>query len=834
MQGIETGVVGKLPRRAAIPAAVLLLAIHGAAWAQATLPDAASEAQAAPAKPTLKQDQVGDQSGVQVQDRVVVTGSRTATKASQSLTPVDVITGAELQSTGKTNLRDALQELSPSISHAAYPGDTGVLTDALTLHGSTPDQVLVLVNGKRRHSTANITQDAGPQAGTTGVDVDLIPVGLIDHIEILRDAAAAQYGSDAIMGVINIILKSGTTGGGITEQLGQTYQGDGLSNNLSVYKGLSLGGNGFLDLSAEYDHQNHTERTNSYDNYFGFLPGGVGAYNPIEGDPEITRELVGFNAGYYIGDNVEIYGFGTYGHRSAAAYQNIRSPIIIDEIYGLPGLLATYPNGYVPTETINENDYSVTAGVKGDDLFGWKWDLSTTYGSDADSLGVVNDANLALFAADGSTPTNFNLGTLRNTQLTNNLDVSRPFHFLLPDPITVSFGVEQRRETYDIGAGSPASWGADAITGFLPSSAGSFSRDVVGAYVDFAGKILPQWRFDVSGRFDHYSDAGSTSNGKIATRYDFSPAIAVRGSISTGFRAPSLAEEYLTNLTVSPTSASGLLAANSAAAQAIGAQNLKPEQSTNINLGLVLKPVDNLNVTLDAYQVDIRNRIVLGGTASGTSAINALNIAGITVPPELLAAAASDPGLITADYFTNGASTQTRGLDISATYHTSFGSYGSVDWDLGVNLNDTTVKSIASKNGTPELNQMQASWLTSAAPKNKIILGGNWHLDRWGVSLHETRYGSTSDYQTYITGPNAFSTTTFQYVRNSPRYVTDLEVRFDVTKKFEIAAGADNLFNVHPSVLPQDAWFSGSQYDGYASQISPNGGFYYVRAHYLF
>jgi iron complex outermembrane recepter protein len=829
-------------RLSGISIAVVLLMVNGAAWAQsepaqpapADAPATPVAASASPGEPNLRNETIGDQSGVQVQDRVVVTGSRKATKASQSLTPIDVITGAELQQTGKSSLRDALQALSPSISHAAYAGDQGLLTNAFTLHGSTPDQVLVLVNGKRRHGTANITQDAGPQAGSTGVDVDLIPVDLIDHVEILRDAAAAQYGSDAIAGVINIILKSSTSGGSISDTVGQTYQGDGLSNNFSISKGFSLGNGGFLDLSAEYDHQNHTERTNAYDNYFGFLPGGVGAYNPIEGDPEVTRELVGFNAGYYLNDDTQVYGFGSYGHRSAAAYQNIRSPIIINEIYDLPGLLSTYPNGYVPTETVNENDYSITAGVKGSDLFGWKWDLSSTYGGDSDSLGVTNDANLALFAETGSTPTGFNLGTLSNTQWTNNFDVSHEFHFLLPEPVTVSAGIEQRRETYTIGAGEPASWGADAITGFLPSSAGSFSRDVLGAYLDLAGKFTPNWRFDVSGRYDHYSDAGGTTNGKFATRYDFSPGLALRGSISTGFRAPTLAEEYLTNLTVSPTSASGLLAANSAAARTLGAQNLKPEQSTNFNIGLVLHPTQNLNVTVDAYQIDIRNRIVLGGTAAGASALNALDVAGITVPEQLLAAAQSDPGLVTANYFTNGASTRTDGIDLTATYHSNFGDYGAVDWDLAANINNTSVTKIGINHGVAELNQQQTAWLTSAAPKNKIIVGGNWRLGKWGVSLHETRYGSTSDYQTYITGPYAFSTTHFQYFRNSAKYTTDLEVRYNVTKTFQIAAGADNLFNAKPSTLPEDAWFSGSQYDAYGAQISPSGGFYYLRAKYLF
>ena len=817
-----------------ISAAALLLGCQGAAWGQAASPAPSNPTQVALANPDARSDVVGDQNGVPTLERVIVTGSRSATKATQSLTPVDVVTGADLQSTGKANLRDALQELSPSISHASYPGDGGLLTDAFTLHGSTPDQVLVLVNGKRRHTTANITQDAGPQAGSTGVDIDLIPVALIDHVEILRDAAAAQYGSDAIAGVINIILKSSFTGGGITDTVGKTYHGDGLSNNLSASKGFALGDDGALVLSAEVDHQNHTARTNVYDNYFGFLPDGVGAYNPIEGDPEVTRKLFGFNASYSLNDTVDLYGFGTYGHRSAAAYQNVRSPTIISAVYGLPTLLNVFPNGYVPTEKVSENDYSLTLGVKGKELLGWKWDLSTTYGADSDKLSVGNDANPSLFATTGATPTRFDLGRLKNTQLTTDFDVSHPLTGLLAEPLAVSFGVEQRHETYDIGAGSSSSWAADAITGLLPSSAGSFSRNVYGAYADVAGKLAPSWRFDVSGRYDHYSDAGNTTNGKLATRYEITPQLALRGSISTGFRAPSLAEESLTNLTVSPTSASGLLAADSAAARAIGAQSLKPEQSTNLNIGLVLTPSKNLNVTLDAYQVSIRKRIVLGGTATGEAAIAALTLAGITVPAELLAAAASNPGLVTAQYFTNGASTRTRGVDLTATYRTDFGSYGGVDWTASANVNDTTVTHIADSNGAPELNQLQSAWLTSAAPKNKLLLGADWKVGQWGLKLHETRYGPVSDYQTYITGPNAFSTTTFERFTNGPQYTTDLEASVDLTKQIGIAVGADNLFNRRPNRLPQDTWFSGAQYDSYAAQISPNGGFYYLRAHYLF
>ena len=812
-----------------LSAAVVAVTCNGAAWAQgATAPTQASDAaatspNAAQSVTTRAAAKQAVANGTVQQDTVVVTGTRTSTKASQSLTPVDVISGAQLQATGQSNLRDALVRLAPSITRETYAGDTAQLTDALSLHGLTPDHVLVLVNGKRRHTTANIALDGGLNEGSTGVDIDMIPVGLIDHIEILRDGASAQYGSDAIAGVINIILKTNSHGGTLQTTSGQTYDGDGFKNGESANIGLNLGNHGFLDLAAEYDRQNHTVRTGP-DDYFGTFQQGHGYYNPIEGDPASTRESVGFNAGYYLGDDVELYGFGTYAHRDAQAYQNYRPPSVLPEVY---------PNGFVPTETINENDYSVTAGVKGQNLFGWSWDLSTTYGGDNEGIGMVDSANTGLYTAEGFTPTSFHLSTVSNTQLTNNLDFSRAFQLpLLPAPVSVSFGVEQRRETYSVGPGDEYSYllgGAQALPGLAPVSASDNSRDVLGTYIDLSSHLTQKWTVDLAGRFEHYSDVGDTTNGKISTRYDFTPQIAVRGSVSTGFRAPSLAEEYYSNVNESPASVSGLLAANSAAARLIGAQPLKPEESTNYNVGLVLTPVKNLNVTIDAYQIDIRNRIVEGGTASGAAAIAAMEAAGLSVPSSVPASAVS------ASYFTNGASTRTRGIDLSGTWHTGFGAYGQVDWDLGVNLNTTSVTRVANgANGQPELNAQQIAWLTTATPKNKIIIGGTWHLDKWGVSLHETRFGSTSSEQTYIVGPNAFSTTQFIHFDNAAKYITDVEVRYDVTKKFEIAVGANNLFNVYPSKLPYQAQLEGSQYSAYASTIGEDGGFYYLRARYVF
>jgi iron complex outermembrane receptor protein len=795
-------------RRKSIPAAVAAFALTGAAYAQS------SGQPAAPA-------QQGGQIDVQVQDRVVVTGTRTATKAARSLTPVDVITAAQLQSTGQSNLRDALVSLSPSIQRQAMGGAQAALVDVLTLHGLTPDQVLVLVNGKRRHSTATISLNPGPQQGSTGVDIDTIPVSAVDHVEVLRDGAAAQYGSDAIAGVINIILKSDRSGGYIESSTGQTYRGDGLNQTESAHYGLPLGGNGFLALSAEIARQNHTNRTDPYA-HTGALAGSLS--NAYTGDPSSTREAFGFNAGYDLGDNVRLYGFGTYAHKNAASYQTVR---------GAGVLPAIYPNGFMPQDLLNENDFSVTVGAKGDGLLGWKWDLSSTYGGDYDNFSQASSENIGLYRATGSTPTNFYIGRQENTQWTNNLDFTRPVNLpLLPAPVNVSFGFEQRTEGYSVGPGEPNAYlygGTPALVGLAPAAASNTTRNVFGSYVDFSTNLTKKWRLDLSGRFEHYSDVGDTTNGKISSRYDFAPWIALRGSVGTGFRAPTLAEEHYTTLSPTPTSAFALLAANSAAAASLGAQPLKPEQSTSYNVGLVLTPSHDLNVTIDAYQIDIRNRIVEGGSQVGAAALGAIDLAGFSAPLGIPSSAVS------ASYFTNGANTRTRGIDLSATYHTSFGRFGTVDWDVGINLNDTALKRLAQgANGQPLLNGQQIDFLTTGTPKSKIVVGGVWQLGKWGLSLHETRYGTTSAQESYRTGPNAGSVTVFIPFTNSVEYTTDIEARYTVTKRFQVAVGARNLFDARPNKMPLAAQYAGTVYDSTTSAIGIDGGFYYLRARYQF
>jgi iron complex outermembrane receptor protein len=788
------------PRRLPLALAISLFYVTSPAWAGAEA-DAVSGAPAAEGA---------------IQD-VVVTGTRdTQRSAGESLSPIDVISAKDLQRTGQTDLRDALVKLLPSVNRLAQTGDAANLTSALTLRGLSPNHVLLLVNGKRRHTSANITADPGSQQGATPVDIDLIPVSAVDHIEVLRDGAAAQYGSDAIAGVINVILKNSSRGGALTLTSGEYFKHDGFTLGGAADAGLPLGEDGFLHLSTEYRRHEHSLRSAPDQR--------TGAYaNKTLGDPSIRREAFGANAGISVNKDVDLYAFATVAHRTGGSYQNYRLPSRLPQVY---------PDGFSPVETSNETDGGVTGGIKGSGLAGWRWDLSATYGTDNVKIGMVDSANTDLYAATGATPTSFHLSQFKNTQQAVNGDLARSFDTgALAAPLGVALGAEFRREIYEIGAGDPASYfgsGAQALPGLSPVSAGKHSRNIGAAYADFSTRFTSQWEGELAGRYEHYSDAGSTRNAKLSTRYEFSPRVALRATASTGFRAPSLAQEYYTSLAVSPTTAGGQLAVNSDAARKLGAAPLRPEKSRSYNLGLVAEPIDNLHLTLDAYRINIRDRIVQGGTYSGQVAINALTGAGIVLPSGLSSVSAS--------YFANGVDTRTQGVDLVASYPTTLGSAGRIDWDLSANINNSKVTRVGiDGNGKTLLNAQQVGYLTTATPKNKLIVGGAWTLNDWSVSLHATRYGKTATEATFYAGPNIYSTTVFNHIENSPKTITDLEVRYALSKKWQVAGGANNLFNVYPDKVPAISRYLGVyQYDTASAQIPFNGGYYYLRASYKF
>ncbi len=750
-------------------------------------------------------------------ESVIVTGTReNNVKARDSVAPIDVLPASALQATGATQLRDALERVLPSLNHAAFAGDYGALTDTVQLRGLSPDHVLILINGKRRHTTANIYAGSSPLQGAAPVDLDLIPLSAIDHIEVLRDGAAAQYGSDAIAGVINIILKSGDHGGDLTTNAGNYYDGGGFTAGGGGNVGVGLGQDGFLRLSGEYYHHNHSVRSGT-DTRTGVVD------NNIFGDPEIERESVAYNAARALaGDALEVYSFATYAHRDAQSYENYRLPKILP---------AVYPAGFSPLATMDENDYAVTLGLRGNQLLGWRWDLSSTYGGDDDGLRVIHTGNPGLYALSGSTPTSFHIANYQITQWTNTLDLARPFEVGLNAPLNVAAGGEWRRETYKIRPGDPASYedgGSQSEQGLSPVNAGSYSRSNSAAYLDLATNLLPHWQVDLAGRHEHYTDFGSTTSGKLSTRYDFDPRFALRATVTNGFRAPSLAQEFYAALGVSPTGASGQIAAGSPAAKALGAGTLQAEKSLSFSLGAVTEPVDGLHATVDGYYIRITNRIVDGGSYSGVQAINALEQNGVSFPPGIV------PADVTAVFFSNGADTKTYGVDVTADYRSDFGRAGTIDWDAAVNYNRTLLTRIGRDgNGNPLLDAQQAAFLTSDSPQSKVILGGTWKERALLASLHEIRYGKTVALDQYYSGPNAFSISTFYESVNEPRYVTNLELGYAWTG-FQWTLGANNLFNEYPKQLPLiNRYLGAAKYDSFTG-LGINGGYYYTRLSYSF
>lgn len=774
-------------------------------------------------------------------EQMIVTGTHAFNRrARDSTSPISVLTAATLRRSGQMNLADAIVRTDPSITVNAMGSDAGALTSSIRMRGLNPNEVLVLVDGKRRHTTANIYADAGPQQGSTPVDLNMIPASAIDHIEILRDGAAAMYGSDAIAGVVNIILKKTPHGLNMTAQTGaNAYNGDGWQYQLGADGGFGFLGDGYVHISGQMYHTDHmvpnttdvrTVPGNS--EYKGYtVPHDS---NKILSTPEETRENLSIEFGKTLTEGVTGYGLITYAHRHSEAYENYRMPSVAPTLY---------PYGFSPLETIEENDYAATLGLKGDNFFGFSWDLSSTYGADEDDIGNKNTANPNLIAATGTSPTTVRAETYRLSQWTNNLDFRRQLKIADLVPVTVAFGGEHRLETYQIWPGEIGSYtdgGTQGYAGLMPENAGKWSRDVWAAYLDGDFHPLKHWDLDFAGRFEHYTDVGNTENGKVSTRYDITKRIAVRATISNGFRAPTLPEENFSSLNVSPTGASGLLSTSGAAGKSLGAQKLKPERSTSAEGGVILEPVDGWHISADVYQINIRDRISGAGSIYGDTAISAIGMTGATLPTGITTADVS------ANYFANVGSTRTQGLDIQSDYLLHMHQYGNLDLTMALNLNRTRVSHInTNSQGNPYLNEQSIAYLTSTSPRSKIILNAYWTIGKWDVNLRQTRYGETTSMLTYQDQTPAsltckgqslqYSNVCWGQFKNTPVWLTDLEVGYRLNHMWHFAVGANNIFNQRPRRLTKYLNYLGANaYDTDSSGIGIAGGYYYGRINATF
>ncbi|WP_366515002.1 TonB-dependent receptor plug domain-containing protein [Solimonas terrae] len=788
---------------------------------------------------------------------VIVTGTRrTGMQAADSPAPVQVLSAETLQNSGTPDLISSLAATVPSFTAQAFGGDQANQTLSAKLRGLSPNHALVLINGKRRHTTANFAVLSGPYQGGAAADLNFIPVSAIDHIEVLTDGAAAQYGTDAIAGVINIILKKDASGGSVDAAYGGFKDGGGETDAYSANVGFG-GDKSYLNLSAEVHNGARTNRSGpdyrvtNPDN-LSSLPNSNMLYNPdypnlnqILGSPEFHKQIAFFNAGYDFGP-VKLYSFGSYGLKQAASEENYRLPGqgggYTDPTTGETSYL--YPYGFQPKEATDEDDLSFTAGLEGMIADMWHWDLSSTYGRDRVKLYTRDTMNFTIYGETGASPTDFYDGTNIADQLTTTLDLSRDFDVGMATPLNVAFGVEQRHETYESQVGDYASYygaGASSFPGIKPADAGKHSRNNYAGYIDLSVAPVEAWQIDVAGRHEHFSDFGNTTIGKLTSRYDFNDNVALRGTVSTGFRAPTLAEEYYSATNVGPDSAIVQMAPNAAAAQYLGlGDGLKPEKSTNFSLGLVTH-VDRLTATLDAYQIEVRDRIVGSGTLY--SVYNYDVVPGSEGITDAIVASGSslDPSAaryIGVSVFANGLTTRTRGVDMVLSLPTTY-DWGHVDWTLSGNYNKTKVTKVNDSptelGGQPLYDATAIADLETASPLFRINLVSQLTAGRFGVKFQETLYGKSSSLSQGSDGV---------YYKNEVKAtpITDLELSFTPVKAVRLSVGANNLFNEYPDKINPELFrlaqadqdnSAVSQYPSF-SPFGFNGAYYYGKVAYSF
>lgn len=805
---------------------------------------------------------------------LIVTGTRRSNRTvAESPVPIDVIGGEQLRQSGLVETARLLRDLVPSLNFPQPSITDG--TDAIrpaTLRGLGPDQTLVLINGKRRHVAALLNLNGSVGRGSTAVDLNQIPSSAIGRVEVLRDGAAAQYGSDAIAGVINFQLNDAREGGrffvnyggfntriaGVQEVTGvngtagavPTLTPDGvlqLNTNgrdlkvtdgevltVSGNIGLPLGPEGFLNITAEYRDRNDTNRT-GYDPRRNYAQSGP--LDPREltldrryhryGDPATEDLNIVVNMGIPLDENVEFYAFGSYGTRDAESAGFYRRAADNRNV------LAIYPDGFLPLINTDTTDFAIVGGLEGD-FSGWMWDLSMSYGENRTEFRVTNSVNASLGAAS---QTEFDAGTIDYSQLMANLGVSREIEIAGIEQMTLSFGAEWRREEYQLGAGELNSYvagpvrvgannsfitgaaatafaapGAQVFPGFQPRIGGvdvtlPNSRENVSLYAELDTDISEGFNIQVAGRFEDYTDFGSTLNGKLASRLALFDGFALRGAVSTGFRAPSLQQQFFaaaaTNNIGGVLVDAVTLPVNNPVAIALGATPLEAEKSFSWSAGAVFDRVDGLNVTFDYYQIDIDDRIVLTdnltanrnaagaptGTNPGLGIAQILNAAGFT-------------SISAARFFFNGIDTRTRGFDAIATYRTGLGDLGTLSLTAGYNWNDVEITdrrtnpgSLAQVPGIDLFGRLESLRIERGQPRDRINLGADWEWNWLSATLRTNRFG-----EVFSAGA-----TPINDVLLEPRWITDLELRLrpqGFAEGLELAVGANNLFDEYPTVNP--------------------------------
>jgi iron complex outermembrane receptor protein len=782
-------------------------------------------------------------------ETVVVTGTRVADRtALDTVAAVDVVGGEQLTRGGVTEANQALAMALPSYSFPR-PGlaDGTDTVRPASLRGLAPDQVLVLVNSKRRHSASLVNVNNTIGRGAAAVDLNTIPSAMIQSIEVLRDGASAQYGSDAIAGVINVRLRESSEGGNTTVSYGWrdseyttnvTTPAAGLPNpgptvtrqvedgetlTVSGWKGFSLSGAGYLTIAGEYREQQRTER-GGYDfrQQYPSLPGGgldpreqtINRFNAWYGEPELEQITLFANGGAEVVEGVEAYGWASYQFRDSLSAGFFR------RANDARNVISIYPDGFLPQIHPEVEDYSLGGGVTW--AYGqWDMDASLVFGANAMDFTIENTLNRSL---GPTSPRIFDAGGFDYNQTVFNFSGTRGYEVGLASPLNVSAGLEARREAYSISAGEPSSYvtgpfggagGAQVFPGFQPSNEVDEDRTAVGVYLDLEANLTERLLGSAAVRGESYSDFGETLTGKAALRYDFTDALAIRGSVQNGFRAPSLQQQYFTatstNFINGVPFEIGTFPSVSPVARALGGQPLDAETSINGSVGAVLR-LGEFSLTVDAYQINVDNRIVLSENLTGAGVVGLLTAAGIT-------------NATGGRFFINGVDTETVGVDIVASYGIDT-AVGEFDFVAGANFNETDVtatprtQQLSGISPSPVLfDRFNILSYEEGTPGDKFTFQTDWSHGLFGATVRAIRYGEALNPGT--TAPNDFVL--------SAKTLVDIEGRVTLFDRLTVAAGADNLFDEYPDAFPAFLNTTGNAPFSNYSAFGRSGRFVYGR-----
>jgi len=775
-------------------------------------------------------------------DTVIVTGTRASHRtALESTAPIDVLSFDDIRKAGVVNgeLGSALQALLPSFNLPRQSNSGGSdHVRAAQLRGLSPDQVLVLINGKRRHTSALVNHDTKIGKGNTPVDFNSIPVSAIKRIEVLRDGAGALYGSDAVAGVINVILDDAAQGGQVETSFGAHHTHlapidrtltDGQTGFASVKAGTGIGDGGFVRAGVEYKRRQGTNRAG-----FDQIPPWeaspenlelAGKRNYVLGDGSSRDVNLWFNSEIPLGANFSGYSFGTWNERDTEGSNYFRYPD------GNANWKEVYPQGFRPVSEGKNRDLQLVAGVRG----AWgEWDVgaSVDHGRNAFTYGLRNSLNTSL---GPDSPTRFRTGDFGFKQSIANVDLGRVFNHG-EDTHALGLGVEARHEHYRTRAGDAASYaagpftgrptGAQAGGGLTPDDEANLSRDVAAAYLSLASTFGEHLSTDIAARYERDDDFGSQLTGKFAARYALTPEFALRGSISNNFRAPSLSQIGYENTTTDYTASgqlvqSRLLAVANPIAQGLGARDLNPEKSRNYSFGLTHQR-GQFSLSMDIFQIEIDGRVALSERIIGDALTDFVEQQfGVS-------------GLQSAHFFVNAADTRTRGAELVSHWRQSLG-IGELVLTGAWSYAKTELKNIVA---TPEqllvldpdyvlFGVEETNTLTDATPRTRLQLGAGWNTDALTLTTRLSRHGSAR--RVFDFGGGYIPEQTY-----SAEWQLDAEVEYRLTPKWSLALGGQNLTDNYPDLSNEDIYYFGNMPYDILSPLGSNGAYWYARIRYTF